>query len=197
MPSAYVAPAYTAGGNSGTLSRRNVCCATWSSFQMRAVAEATFLNRFAAVGRLGPPRRAMRRCAWSAGGANAPAGTGRRSPAAPHQPRGARPPWEPAGCGGRQIAPVASRMPPGFRHTAWHTTACGPALGTWPAWHPTHSSSDGANTVARPRSAAVRPAPPRCRGGHPPSYSARAVARGRADERQQRRLALLKPGPHV
>jgi hypothetical protein len=51
MPSAYVAPAYTAESKSRALSRRKVCSASWSIFRIMAAAESTFLNGFAAVGR--------------------------------------------------------------------------------------------------------------------------------------------------
>jgi hypothetical protein len=50
MPSTSWAPGYTAGRNSGALSRRKVCSATRSPFQIIAGAEATCFNRFAAVG---------------------------------------------------------------------------------------------------------------------------------------------------
>ena len=49
IPSTYLVPAYTAGSNSGALSRRKVFSATWSTFQIIAGAESTFFNRFAAV----------------------------------------------------------------------------------------------------------------------------------------------------
>jgi hypothetical protein len=47
--SLYRAPAYTPGSNSGLLRRRKVLSAIWSTFQIIAVAESTFLKRLAAV----------------------------------------------------------------------------------------------------------------------------------------------------
>ena len=48
-PSAYCAPACTAGNNSAPLSRRNADSATCNTFQIIAVAFSIFLNRLATV----------------------------------------------------------------------------------------------------------------------------------------------------